>query len=154
MLEEKVNKNIVYLVSLGFLFIGIVFIVISLGMRTARRKAEELCTVSVSAIIVSVVEESSYSSMDHTKTRSWYPVYEYAYKDELYKIKSNIGGLQSDYKIGTKITLLINPDKPTQFYNTDDKFDILVNIFLFAGTCMCSFGIASALIFWKIFCSK
>lgn len=148
------NKNIVYLVSLCFLFIGIVFIVISLGMRTARRKAEELCTVSVPAIIVSIVEESSYSSMDHTKTRSWYPVYEYAYKDELYKIKSNIGGLQSDYKIGTKTTLLINPNKPAQFYNADDKFWILVNVFLFAGTCMCSFGIASALIFWKIFCSK
>lgn len=148
------NKNIVYLVSLCFLFIGIVFIVISLGMRTARRKAEELCTVSVPAIIVSIVEESSYSSMGHTKTRSWYPVYEYAYKDELYKIKSNIGGLQSDYKIGTKTTLLINPNKPAQFYNADDKFWILVNVFLFAGTCMCSFGIASALIFWKIFCSK
>lgn len=148
------NKNIVYLVSLCFLFIGIVFIVISLGMRTARRKAEELCTVSVPAIIVSIVEESSYSSMDHTKTRSWYPAYEYAYKDELYKIKSNIGGLQSDYKIGTKTTLLINPNKPAQFYNADDKFWILVNVFLFAGTCMCSFGIASALIFWKIFCSK
>lgn len=148
------NKNIALLAPAGFIVLGVIFITISLCMRAARRKTKELCTVPVPAVITAVVEESSYSSMDHSRSRSWFPVYEYTYNGEQYKIRSHIGGMQSDYEIGSESILMVNPEKSMQFYNADDGFNTIVKVFLFSGICMCSFGIAAVLIFWKIFGNK
>lgn len=144
------NKNAIFLMPLGFFLIGIIFVLISFGMKDSRQKTEKLCTVPVVAITTNIIEKTSYSSMDRTRTSSWFPVYKYTYNDKTYEVQYNVGGNKSNYHIGDKQTIMVNPENPQQFYNANDQFKLIMDIFSVIGSILGIVGIIAYFVLRKM----
>ena len=136
------GARVFFFIKLGFLFLGIVFLGIGSGLARNRSKKQRLCTQTVSAVIVDVIQESTYSSMDHSRSETWYPVYEYTAGSEKLTVRSHVGGLKSAYRIGQKTVLQINPDDPKQFYDPNDEMRLMTIVFCVVGCLLFLAGLA------------
>lgn len=133
--------RVFFFIRIGFIFLGIVFLAIGLGVSRNRAKKQQSCTQLVRAVITDVVCERTYSTMDHSHSETWYPIYEYTAGNEQIRERSHVGGLKKDYQIGTKVTLMVNPENVRQFYRPDDHLHLIVRIFCLLGGGMLVVGL-------------
>ena len=107
---------VIFYIASAFL-LAVMFVVIRY-MRTNYEK----CTVEVEAVVVQNVLSSKSSS----NGTSVYPVFRYEYNGKVYQQRSRIGRKPAKYSEGEQVTLHIDPDNPSRFY--DEKEDTLVMI--------------------------
>lgn len=127
------GDKVLFLIRIGFIFLGFIFLGIGIGIWRYRVKKGEMCIQQVQAIVVDIICEHSKDSMDHSYRESWYPVYEYIVKNKKIRERSHVGGKKNDYYIGETVLLQVNPENVRQFYNPKDQAMLIACIFGVVG---------------------
>ena len=127
------GKEVMLLIVSIFMFIGILFIGISIGFSRRIRRRKKACTQSVNAKVVDMECIKNMSTESDRPNCMWYPVYEYWAGNRSCRVRSHVGGGKNAFRIGQTVTLLVDPEIPTEFYNPSDSMNILQKIFLMAG---------------------
>lgn len=142
------GTKVLLVITLGFAFVGFIFVGISIGVSRSIAHKKKVCTQQVVAQVVDIKRVRTRSLDSKNRSVSWYPVYEYWADNQKIQKRSNIGGLEHAFQIGQKVSLQINPQNVSEFYNPADQAGILQTIFLIVGLVLlaCSAGI---LIFGK-----
>lgn len=133
-------------IAFGFIFIGIVFAGISIGVSRNISHKKKVCTQQVAARVVDIKRIKNRSMDTNTRSSSWYPVYEYWADNQNIRVRSHVGGLKDTFQIGQRVDLLINPEKVSEFYNPSDQAGLLQKIFLAVGLVLIAAGIGTAVI--------
>ena len=148
MLEAKV----ILVIALGFAFIGVVFVGISIAVSRSVAYKKEVYTRQVVAQVVDIKQMKMHSLGIHQYGDSWFPVYEYWVDGRKIQQRSSVGGLSKDFQIGQKVTLQINPQNVKKFYNPNSQMGRLKTIFLVVGAALLTCGVG-VLFFGKLFIS-
>lgn len=135
----------------GPILLGIIFLAISLAMRRARKKSEEVCTMPVTATIADVIQDTvSAPTSDSTRTEIWLPVYEYTCCEKKIRRMSRAGIRKDKCRIGDHVLLMVDPDVPEHFYCPGDCMHVVTRCFFLCGAGLFWLGILF-LIFSLIF---
>lgn len=117
---SKGNKFISLAVALGFILLGLVILFMP------KWKHHD-CTEAVEATVVHVNTQKRIGHL----TNEW-PRFEYEYNGMTIQYESEFLGSSSPYAIGDTETLYINPEKPEEAYEPNNKIN-LRNAFLMIG---------------------
>ncbi len=104
-----VGARILLLITAVFALVGVIFVGISIGLSRSAAHKRNVCTQHVIARVTDIEGIRNHSMDRHMRTESWYPVYEYSIGNETVKVRSKIGGLRTDFEIGQKVDLMVNP---------------------------------------------
>lgn len=137
-------QNINLLIAIMIIFLGLVFVGISIGASIIIKHKQRTCTRPVVAQVVNMKRKrlDSFSS----SSGSWYPVYEYFVDNQKMQKCSHIGGSKKAFKIGQNIDILINPQNSNEFYNPADQTSLLKTIFFIVGILLLFCGIGVLII--------
>lgn len=135
------GNRVIFLVSFGMLGLGVIFSCIALGLTISSSHKKKVCTQEVSAVVTDLICKGSYD-INHTYSESWFPVYEYRAGGRVIRVQSPVGGLETDYQAGERVTLLLNPDNPEEFYNPGDQRNMVRNVFWGVGIVLLAAGAA------------
>lgn len=94
---------------LVMLFLGIVIIIIGIVCRIIECVC---CTEEVEAVCTQIESRKKRKDIN---TILYCPIWEFCYEGRYYRVKGKNANNVVNYRIGEKTTLLINPDKPTQY---------------------------------------
>lgn len=142
------ETKILLVIAFGFVFMGIIFVGISIGVSRSIAHKKAVCTQHVVAEIVEIKRVRTRSLDSKNRSASWYPVYEYWADNQKIRKQSGIGGMKSAFEIGQKVDLQINPQNASEFYNPQDQAGILQTVFLIVGLILFACG-AGVLILGK-----
>ncbi|MDD3253306.1 MAG: DUF3592 domain-containing protein [Lachnospiraceae bacterium] len=144
------GSKIIMCVEIGLMFLGLIFLGISIGVNRMIAHKAGVCTYDVSATVIAVNESSSYNSMDHMTRVSWYPVYEYTISGKTVRAVSKVGGMKSSFQVGQKVNLKINPQNVEEFYNENDQTSLLQMVFGIVGLVLLAAGVVTVFVSKKI----
>lgn len=130
-----------------FLFLGVVFLLLGIGMKISWNRKERVCTQPCNATIVDVQREVSRSA-DDSYMESWYPVYEYYANGTTIQRRSSVGRRKNDFIIGSRVTLYLNPEKPREYFCPEEKTGLILRIFIGVGCLLLAAGITSLFLLW------
>lgn len=136
------SAKLFFFIKVGFLFIGVIFVCIALGMFQFRANKKQVCTQPVQAVVVDMIYESERFVTDSYRSVTWYPVYKYYVGGNYIQVRSRIGGMKDAFEIGQKVTLMVNPENFQEFYNENDQTDLIWKIFLVIGFVLIVFAIS------------
>lgn len=119
-----------------FAFLGIVFLICSLGMFFSYKKKKKNCTQLVKAEIVDVVRFESTDFDIHNPTVSWYPVYEYKVNSVCRRKQASVGTATKKYVVGDVVDLYVNPNDLDEFYRPSNTEKIIYSILFLVGVFM------------------
>lgn len=103
------------LIAFMMIFLGIIFMIFSISIKTQNTKRKHHCTVQVMAIIIDAEKRYLYHDMDDVSNLYWFPVYEYMVNGIKYRQKSNLGGKEP--QIGRRTMICVNPYNPMEIYD-------------------------------------
>ena len=120
--NPRAAKTALTVIAVIFYIVSIFLLAIMFIVVRYMRSDYEKCTAEVEAVVVQNVLSSKSSS----NSTSVYPVFRYEYNGKVYQQRSHIGRKPAKYSEGEQVTLHIDPDNPSRFY--DEKEDTLVMI--------------------------
>ena len=109
---------------------GLIFVIVSLLKKISK------CNVELEA------EISDISTKDMNGTTTYAPVYSYYYEGQAYEQTSGVYVNTPGYRVGEKVTIHINPNKPEMLLDkkrdlkTLIVFAVVFALFLVIGICM------------------
>lgn len=123
---------IVKVVCVILIFVGIIFVAVGVGVSISEKKKKSSCTYLVMAEIIDM-RKSVTSWQDHSKTVSWYPVYQYYIYDEVLTVNSNIGHYKPVYEVGDRVEIYVDPRHPDIIYDPTRTGIMVGKIFIVVG---------------------
>ena len=121
-IDPRAAKTALTVIAVVFFIVAVfLFAVMFICVRTMRKEYEK-CTEQVEAVVVQNVLTNKQSG----KGTTFYAEFEYEYNGTVYKSMSRSGQKPAKYSVGQKVTLHIDPNDPSTFY--DEKEDTLVMI--------------------------
>lgn len=103
-----IDENIPYILMALFLVVGIVLVAVALSRYFGRKKR---CSYSVTAKCTELRERADNGQMMAC------PVYEIWYNGEVIKLCDDVYSNNIDVKVGDEKEIMINPDKPTEYFS-------------------------------------
>lgn len=135
------NSTIILTILVAaFLLLGIVFISLSLGIKTFFDKKKAVCTVKTEAIVTEVNREVNLSAGGDSY-RSWFPVFSYRVNGEVITERSKLGHEKKIFEVGQKVTLFYNPENVREYYVPEENVSVLPKIFIVVGGTFTALGI-------------
>ena len=139
-------KNKIFVILFGVIAIGVgIFLLIS-GKNKAKR-----CTSGAVGTVVEIIEEKEENTdteedgaiVYDSYTYTYYPVIEYKVGDKTVSKRSEIGyGSKDKYKVGDKIDILYDPNKPEDYIIKNDKSSNIIGIvFIVVGVIVTGVGV-------------
>ena len=120
--------------NLFFFLFALIFI--GLGVFTLIRSNElsKKCTKEIIAVVIEVKKERSANSELSDDDYVYSPVFEFTVGEDTYRVDSPKASSDNNYKVGDKVKLLYNPNRPTEYLIKGDKStNVLSWIFIGAG---------------------
>jgi hypothetical protein len=127
-----------YVLALVFLVVGAVFSLFGYSNLVSKRK-KRATWLTVEGSVVNFAEELG----DHGRTLSA-PIYQYTIDGEQYTATSKIRSFPPRYKIGDRITIVVNPTRPNDSDIMDSGFSIFTHGLLAVGMLLLALGILIA----------
>lgn len=120
--DPRAAKTAFTAIAVIFYFVAVIIFAIMIIVVENMKKDYEKCTQEVEAVVV---------RNDLVKKRSgkgtlYYPVYEYEYNGKKYLQQGPVGNKSIRHDVGDKVTIHIDPDRPSRFY--DEKEDRIVTV--------------------------
>ncbi len=103
-----IDENMPYILMALFLVVGIVLVAVALSRYFGRKKR---CSYSVTAKCTELRERADNGHMMAC------PVYEIWYNGEVIKLCDDVYSNNIDVKVGDEKEIMINPDKPTEYFS-------------------------------------
>ena len=122
-----------------FFMIAAILIVITVFVISYMRKSYNRCTAETEGTVIENIVSTSKSGSNKGSVT---PVFEYEVNGKKYVQKSSVSEKPARHKVGEKVTVHYNPDRPTEYYV--DKVDGLVMLVL---GCIAAFFMAFAIMF-------
>lgn len=102
------------------LIIPVIAVIVSLVLLFVifagqRNRLKRKCSVEVTAEIVQM--KSEYFKGKHAGYTAYTPVYKYTYLSQEYESSGRIYDQYDPYFVGKQVTVFINPDHPSEFYD-------------------------------------
>lgn len=137
-----------FIVAFGGTFcgIGLIFLLVSLGIKNYIKKKIKTCTFETIGTIIDLKRRVSGSA--GSVQTSYHPVIQYSteYGKSIVK-ESSFGGSEARYKIGQTIRVFYDPSNPEEFYLPDDNIAKIVTlVFSLVGIGMIIIGAATAIL--------
>lgn len=123
----------IWLLSFGG--IGMVLLLCGIAMLAWEDRKKKRCVEKCEGVICSA--KRYYSDHRHM----YCPIYEYEYGNEVYRRESFVSS-NAQPKIGKKVTLYINPDKPEEYYTKSVIMKMIEGIFISIGVIFIVIGVA------------
>ena len=132
------------IVLFTFLTVGIVFGVVSSGLKKSENELKDACTEEVDAVIVRLDIDSDEDSTTYK------PIYNYHYNGNEYTVIPDFSRypLPDGYYEGATVSIMINPDNPREIYDEEFSFVELSSIFSIASKVM--IGVAIIVLLFTI----
>ncbi|MBR5372816.1 MAG: DUF3592 domain-containing protein [Oscillospiraceae bacterium] len=130
-------------VRIVFAVVGAVFMIIGIVSMVQSAQMQKLCTAEASG---TVVELKEHRTKEKKRTRiSYTPVVDYTYNGQNYRYVSSVSTNPPRYKVGERVTVMVNADEPSQCYiQGDSAGTIICVIFILIGAAMfVAFGIVT-----------
>ncbi len=106
-----IDENMPYILMSLFLVVGIVLVAVALSRYFGRKKR---CSYSVTAKCTELRERADNGHMMAC------PVYEIWYNGEVIKLCDDVYSNNIDVKVGDEKEIMINPDKPKEYFSPED----------------------------------
>ena len=118
------NANPVLVMGIFFI-VGILTCIIAIVIGINQNKLKARCTAEVTAIVIENVEKKDTDD-DGGTSITYAPVFSYNYNNRDYMRQSSVSSNPPKYSVGEQTVLMINPDKPEEYYNSDGQFGIVI----------------------------
>ena len=105
------DKNMPYILMTLFLIVGIILVIVAVSKYFGRK---ERCSYLVTAKCIELRETANDGHMLAC------PVYEIYYNGETIKLCDDVYSNNLDVRVGDEKELLINPDKPTEYFAPEE----------------------------------
>lgn len=126
------------------LLVGILFIGVSAFLYFRNEHLVKSCTMEAEATVVDMDQELNTDS-DTVSNYMYYPIVEYKAGENTVRAKMDSGSSTPEYELGTKITILYNPNKTNEFIVKGEKtMGILSIVFAVIGLGVTVYGIKEA----------
>ena len=123
--------------------IGILFLGVGVFMYVRNDNLTKNCTVEAEATVVDMKQELNTDSDGSQYMYS--PIVEYKVGEETLRVTMDTSSSTPPYSIGTKLTILYNPNKTKQFIvKGDNSGNIMGYVFLGIGAALTCYGIVVA----------
>lgn len=106
-----VEKNMPYILMSLFLIVGIILVIVAVSKYFGRKKR---CSYMVTAKCVELRETANDGHMLAC------PVYEIYYEGRIIKLCDDVYSNNLDVKVGDEKEIMINPDKPTEYFAPEE----------------------------------
>lgn len=128
-----------FVILFGVVFVGIGIFLMLKGNDMAKR-----CTAKATGTVVEVIEEEENNTDDAGYTYMYFPVIEYKAEEQTISQKYSTGdGNQDKYKVGDKVDVLYDPNKPEDYLIKGDEktSNIMGIVFIVMGAVVAVVGI-------------
>lgn len=143
-----------FLVVLVFLFVGMVFLGMSVAFTINEIKKSERCSEETTAVVVEIKSKLSTTkdSDGHSHTTTVYsPVFMYTVNGEWITAGNDTYSNPCSFRVGQQVELNYNPNDPTEFFCKSDNtmfilrlvFGILGGVFVLVSVIMISVAVTS-----------
>ncbi len=95
---------------------GLACIIISLVMENGMTSKVENCSYVTTGTIVDYYRKDNQDEAD-----SYFPIYEYTYGDNTYRVRSELSDNPSKLPEGREVEVYLNPDQPEESYISDTR---------------------------------
>lgn len=117
-----------------FFVVGFVFLSVAVGLFVRQKQKKERCNVETMGTVVDVRSITSFTTSDDVVTNMWHPVFEYYARGERIQKVSPYGSTKKKYRIGQKVQILYNSDRPEEFFVVGQSTaELLIMIFSLIG---------------------
>lgn len=112
------------------MLIGIACVVIGIFILVSYFNAKKVQTAETTATII-IIDSEVETDTDGFETRWYYPVIEYTVDSEKYRTRLPDSGTSNsaEYKVGDKVEINYNPEKPEQISKKGSKGGLIGGIF-------------------------
>lgn len=117
---------------IGFSFMGVSLVSVSIGLIISRRMLKKRCTLPVSATVTRI-EKARMNYSQNSSLKSYFPTFEYTVNGVTISKDSNIGSHKQDFHVGKTVTLYINPEDADEYYCPTDGARAVKIIFASIG---------------------
>lgn len=122
--DKKAARVILIVLSCIFLFIGIMFTIVSAVFLGVNNERKEKCTGQTEAVVIRMVRESSSSGGGYA------PVFSFTVSGKEYVVKENFYSNPPKYSEGDIVDIRYDPDDPRNIYSDEtDVFGLITKIF-------------------------
>lgn len=129
------SKSAFKLVSIIFMFIGLIFLAVGIGFAIHENNLKNKCTLEVSAVVSDILSKESRHEDDDgytTYTTVYSPVYTYYVDGEIYTSHNDTYSSNYNYRRGQTVQLFCDPDDPETFYAPEDSTSTILTV-VFCG---------------------
>lgn len=127
------------------IFVGIVFIIVGIYLIFNRTDMVKRCTAETEANIIGIVEDKKAPSGQPKEEGSYYelekvyyPVIEFQVEDQTINKKYSVGDSKITYKIGDKVSIMYDPNKPEDYYIKEENGNNVIGIAFIVIGAVCS----------------
>jgi len=131
-------------VRIVFAAVGAIFMIVGIVSMVQSSQLRRLCTAEASG---TVVELKEHRTKEKNRTKiSYAPVVDYVFHEKNYRYVSNVSTNPSRYKVGDRVTVMVNADEPSQCYIQGDLAGTILSlIFVGIGAALfIAFGVVTA----------
>lgn len=134
-----------------FIFMGVVFLCVTLIVRFSFNSKKERCTEKVTATVIRL-ERIERTDSDHNRSVTYAPVFCYNANGKDITVQSSTSSNPCDYYEGQEVELFYNPNKLNEYYIENDGVSrILILVFGIIGGFFLIVGIILAFVLKKYF---
>ena len=143
-MSEK--EQFVFIFSGVWCGLGLILLIISIGILSARNKNLKRCTAKAVGIVKDIILKSGANA----RYASWHPVIEFTtYNGMMVEIIYSFGSNRHNYSKGQEINILYDPENPERILLPDDKNIKLVQIvFMLVGIGLIVIGALVGILVW------
>ena len=132
----------IYIFPGVFLFVGLAFVVASVGIGRSRAKKRERCTAQTVGKVADM-RKVSHSESDGTTSYSWHAVYTYYANGTNYEKFSSFGTSKPKFELGHSVVIFYDPGDPDSYYVEEENWGKLLKIFGVLGVLLIIAGAAA-----------
>ena len=131
--DPRVRRKAFTIISVVFFGISLILITIMMIVVLHMRKDYKNCTVDVEATYVGSEVKMVKRSRSNVYRTMYYAVYRYEYNSQQYRGTSKAGSTSKRHAVGDKVTIHIDPDDPTHFYDIREDYLVIAILSSIAG---------------------
>ena len=119
--DPRATKRAFTAISVIFYFVSVVLLGVMVIVATKLHEDYKGCTADVQAQVLGNRSAMKRTSGNKVRTK-YYAVYSYEFEGKQYKGVSKTGSTNPKYRAGDIVTIHVDPDDPTRFYDQRDDY--------------------------------
>ena len=139
--RKPITKRGKTIICVFFIVFGLIFFGVGATFLGSLFRDRSVCSFETEGVVVELVQKVT-TNKGH-KRLSYAPVFSYEFEGVSYKYKSSVYSQLDRFKIGQRVTVMVNPDEPTEVYIPESNIEwilgwiiagvggLLISVFVF-----------------------